>query len=94
MSLLFNGFKALLSLKNNAHQQIKNWWNRAKQSSNIYKVFGILNKKGTREMTVKTFKLGIVGRWIGICYVYAHKRLGFGLWFFVVEFDLRKAQEK
>lgn len=45
-------------------------------------------------MSVKTFKLGIVGRWIGISYVYAHKRLGFGLWFLVVEFDLRKASEK
>ena len=51
-------------------------------------------KKGWGEMNVKTFKTGIVGRWIGISYVYAHKKLGIGLWFLVIEFDLRKAQEK
>ena len=45
-------------------------------------------------MTVKTFKLGIVGRWIGISYMYVHKRLGIGFWFWVVEIDLRKAQEQ
>ena len=44
-------------------------------------------------MNVKTFKTGIVGRWVGISYVYAHKKLGIGLWFLVIEFDLRKAQE-
>lgn len=49
-------------------------------------------KKGTREMNVNKFKLGIVGRWVGISYVYAHKKLGIGLWFLVIEFDLRKAQ--
>lgn len=45
-------------------------------------------------MSIKTFKIGIVGRWIGISYVYAHKKIGIGFWSFVIEIDLRKAQEK
>ena len=45
-------------------------------------------------MNVKTFKTGVIGRWIGISYVYAHKKIGIGFWCFVIELDLRKAQEK
>lgn len=46
-------------------------------------------------MNVKTFKTGIVGRWLGISYMYTHRRIGIGFWFFVVEFDLlKKASEK
>jgi hypothetical protein len=46
-------------------------------------------------MNIKTYKTGIVGRWIGISYIYAHKKIGIGFWFFVLEFALiKKASEK
>lgn len=41
-------------------------------------------------MSVKIFQIGLVGRWIGISYVYAHKKIGIGLWCFVIELDLLK----
>lgn len=45
-------------------------------------------------MNFRTYKTGIVGRWLGISYFYVHKTIGIGLWFWVIEFNLRKAQEK
>lgn len=46
-------------------------------------------------MSIKTFKTGSVGRWIGIAYAFERRKIGIGFWFFVVEiYLLKKASEK
>ena len=39
-------------------------------------------------MEIKTYKTGIVGRWIGISWFYANRTIGIGFWFRVIEIRL------